>query len=507
MIDPQRPDLVVGVLGAGTMGRGIAQVAAAAGMQVRLSDADGRQVEDAVRFIGGMLNRAAEKGRMSADDARAAIDRVLVVNGLDGVADCHLVIEAIIEDIEIKQRTLTELDRIVPRDSILATNTSSLPVTAVAARAAHPERIAGLHFFNPPPLMKLVEVIAGLRTEAAVVDALLAIARRMGKHAVVCKDTPGFLVNHAGRAYGPEALRIVSEGVCEPVDVDRVMKEAAGFRMGPFELLDLVGIDVAHSVMEAIYHQYYEEPAYKPSVIGQQRKDGGLHGRKSGAGFYRYEGGRPVEPEEAAPPDAGESEIWVSSADSASRDTLVALLEAAGARVQTGDEPGPDATCVVTPLGVDATTSTVAESLDATRTVAVDTLFGCRGRRTVMTTPVTAPKHRDAVHALLAADGAPVTVIRDSSGFVAQRIVAMIVNVACNIAQQRVAAPEDIDIAVRLGLNYPKGPLELGDAIGPRRVLQILRGLVQCNYDPRYRPSPWLVRRASIGISLLTPDG
>lgn len=507
MIDPQRPDLVVGVLGAGTMGRGIAQVAAAAGMQVRLSDADDRQVEDAVRFIGGMLDRAAEKGRMSAEDSRSAIDRVQVVNGLDGFADCHLVVEAIVEDIDIKQRTFTELDRIVPRDSILATNTSSLSVTAIAARAAHPGRIAGLHFFNPPPLMKLVEVIAGLRTDAAVVDALLAIGRRMGKRAVVCKDTPGFLVNHAGRAYGPEALRIVSEGVCEPADVDRVMKEAAGFRMGPFELLDLVGIDVAHSVMEAIYHQYYEEPAYKPSVIGQQRKDGGLHGRKTGAGFYRYEGGRPVPPEEAAAPDAGASEIWIGSADDAGRDTLVALFEAAGAQVRTGEEPGPGATCVVTPLGLDATASTVAASLDATRTVAVDTLFGCRGRRTVMTTPVTEPRHRDAVHALLAADGTPVTVIRDSSGFIAQRIVAMIVNVACNIAQQRVAAPEDIDVAVRLGLNYPKGPLELGDAIGPRRVLRILRGLVQCNHDPRYRPSPWLVRRASLGVSLLTPDG
>ena len=507
MIDPKRPDLVVGVLGAGTMGRGIAQVAAAAGMQVRLCDADGRQVEDAVRFIGGMLNRAAEKGRMSADDARAAVDRILVVNGLVGFADCHLVIEAIIEDIEIKQRTFAELDRILPRDSILATNTSSLSVTAIAARAANPERIAGLHFFNPPPLMKLVEVIAGLRTDSEVVEALLAIGRRMGKHAVVCKDTPGFLVNHAGRAYGPEALRIVSEGVCEPVDVDRVMKEAAGFRMGPFELLDLVGIDVAHSVMEAIYHQYYEEPAYKPSVIGQQRKDGGLHGRKTGGGFYRYEGGRPEVPNEDAAPDAGDSQVWVSPDDMGSRDTLAALFEAAGAQVQTGDEPGPDATCVVTPLGLDATASTVAASLDATRTVAVDTLFDCRGRRTVMTTPVTDPRHRDAVHALLAADGTPVTVIRDSTGFIAQRIVAMIVNVACNIAQQRVAAPEDIDIAVKLGLNYPKGPLELGDAIGPRRVLQILRGLVQSSYDPRYRPSPWLVRRASLGVSLLTPDG
>ena len=507
MIDPQRPDLVVGVLGAGTMGRGIAQVAAAAGMPVRLFDADGRQVEDAVRFIGGMLNRAAEKGRMSADEARTAIDRIRVVDGLDGFADCHLAIEAIVEDIEIKQRTFAELDRVVGRDAILATNTSSLSVTAIAAHAEHQDRIAGLHFFNPPPLMRLVEVIAGLRTDRTVVEALLAIGRRMGKHAVSCKDTPGFLVNHAGRAYGPEALRIISEGICEPVDVDRVMKEAAGFRMGPFELLDLVGIDVAHSVMEAIYRQYYEEPAYKPSVIGQQRKDGGLLGRKTGAGFYRYEGGGAVVPDEAAVPDVGDAQIWISSADKGSRDTLIALFEAGEAKVQTGGEPSPDATCVVTPIGLDATACAVAESLDATRTVAVDTLFGCRGRRTVMTTPVTRPSHRDAVHALLAADGTPVTVVRDSPGFIAQRIVAMIVNVACNIAQQRVAAPEDIDTAVKLGLNYPKGPLELGDAIGPRRVLQILRGLVQCYHDSRYRPSPWLVRRAGLGVSLLTPEG
>ena len=507
MIDPQRPDLVVGVLGAGTMGRGIAQVAAAAGMPVRLFDTDAGQVERAIGFIGGMLDRAAEKGRMSAEEARAAIRRIQILDGLDGFGGCHLVIEAIVEDMEIKQRTFAALDRVLGPDGILATNTSSLSVTEIAARAEHQNRIAGLHFFNPPPLMKLVEVIAGLRTDRVAVDALLAIGRRMGKHTVLCRDTPGFLVNHAGRAYGPEALRIISEGICEPADVDRVMKEAAGFRMGPFELLDLVGIDVAHSVMEAIYRQYYDEPAYKPSVIGQQRKAGGLHGRKTGAGFYRYEDGRPVVPEEAAAPDAGDSPVWISSADEHGRGTLADILESAGAVVETGDRPSPDATCVVTPLGVDATGCAVAESLDATRTVAVDTLFGCRGRHTLMTTPVTESRHRDTVHALLAAGGTPVTVVRDSPGFIAQRIVAMIVNVACNIAQQRIAAPEDIDTAVELGLNYPKGPLELGDEVGPRRVLRILRGLVQCYYDPRYRPSPWLVRRAGLGVSLRTPEG
>ena len=506
MIDPQRHDLTVGILGAGTMGRGIAQVAATAGMPVRLFDTDTRPLDEAVGFIGSMLNRAAVKGRMSAEDARAAIGRIRVVGGLNGFSDCHLVIEAIVEDMDVKQRTFAELDRVVGDDAILATNTSSLSVTGIAALAEHQSRIAGLHFFNPPPLMKLVEVIAGLRTDGAVVDALVRIGRRMGKHAVICRDTPGFLVNHAGRAYAPEALRIISEGICEPVDIDRVMKDAAGFRMGPFELLDLVGIDVAHSVMEAIYHQYYEEPMYKPSVIGRQRKAGGLHGRKTGVGFYRYRDGKAVMPEEAAAPRVDAPRVWISPAHEDGRGILTEIMEAAGADVRTGGERDQDATCVVTPLGVDATACAITEALDPTRTVAVDTLSGCEGRRTIMTTPVTDPRHRDAVHALLAADGTPVTVIRDSPGFIAQRIIAMIVNVSCNIAQQRISAPGDIDTAVKLGLNYPKGPLELGDEVGPKRVLQILRGLSQCYGDPRYRPSPWLVRRANLGVSLLTPE-
>ena len=507
MLDPQRPDLTVGVLGAGTMGRGIAQISAVAGMPVRLYDTDTEQLGKAVEFIASMLNRAAEKGRMSAEDAKAALDRIQAIDALKGFSDCHLVIEAIVENLDIKQQAFAELDGIVAKDGILATNTSSLSVTAISSRAKNQNRIAGLHFFNPPPLMKLVEVIGGLRTDPEVIDALVAIGHRLGKHPVTCQDTPGFLVNHAGRAYAPEALRILGEGICEHTDIDRVMKEAAGFRMGPFELLDLVGIDVAHSVMEAIYHQYYEEPMYKPSVIGQQRKAGGLHGRKTGAGFYTYEDGKAVVPEEAAAPKAGNAKVWVSSANNDGRKILDDILKSAGADVQTGNKPRAGSTCVVTPLGGDASTCAVVERLDPTCTVAVDTLLSCEGRRTIMTTPVTDPKHRDAIHGLLAADGTPVSVIHDSPGFIAQRIIALIVNVSCNIAQQRIAAPEEIDTAVKLGLNYPKGPLELGDELGPDRILQILRGLFEFYGDSRYRQSPWLIRRATLGVSLLTPEG
>jgi 3-hydroxybutyryl-CoA dehydrogenase len=507
MLDPQRSDLTIGVLGAGTMGRGIAQVSAVAGMSVKFFDTNTEQLNKAAEFIGGMLNRAAEKGRMSAEDAKAATDRIEIVNGLDGFKDCHVVVEAIIEDLDIKKKVFAELDNIVAKDGILATNTSSLSVTSIAAGTENPERVAGLHFFNPPPLMKLVEVIGGLRTDQSVVDALMVIGTRMGKHTVACQDTPGFLVNHAGRAYGPESLRIIGEGICEHVDVDRVMKEAAGFRMGPFELLDLVGIDIAHSVMEEIYHQYYEEPMYKPSVIGQQRKDGGVHGRKTGAGFYAYEDGKPVVPEEAAAPKAGKTKVWISKANKAGHKTLSKILKDAGADIDSDKTPGKDSVCVVAPIGMDASTAAVAEKLDPKRTVAVDMLFNGEGRRTIMTTPVTDAKHRDAVHGLLAGDENPVTVIHDSPGFITQRIIALIVNVSCNIAQQRVATPNDIDTAVKLGLNYPKGPLEFGDELGADTILAILRGLYDFYGDPRYRPSPWLIRRAILGVSLLTSEG
>ncbi|MEX2450885.1 MAG: 3-hydroxyacyl-CoA dehydrogenase [Rhodospirillales bacterium] len=506
MIDPQRPDLTVGVLGAGTMGRGIAQVAASAGMQVRFFDTDTAQLNKAVEFISGMMNRAVEKGRMSAEDAKATIDRIKTVDSLKGFGDCHLVVEAIIENLDIKKKVFAELDEIVAKDGILATNTSSLSVTAIASGTKNQERVAGLHFFNPPPLMKLVEVIGGLRTSPEAVAALMAIGTRMGKHTVACQDTPGFLVNHAGRAYGPESLRIIGEGICQFVDIDRVMKDSAGFRMGPFELLDLVGIDIAHSVMEEIYHQYYQEPMYKPSVIGQQRKDGGLHGRKTGAGFYTYEDGKPVVPEETPAPKAGKATVWVSPANADGQKLVAKLLKDAGAELDTAKKPGPDSICVVTPIGMDASTSAVAQGLDPVRTVAVDPLFGGAGRITIMTTPITDAKHRDAIHGLLAKSGTPVTAINDSPGFIAQRIVALIVNVSCNIAQQRVASPEDIDTAVKLGLNYPKGPLEFGDALGADKILQILRALYDFYGDPRYRPSAWLIRRATLGVSLLTPE-
>jgi 3-hydroxybutyryl-CoA dehydrogenase len=336
-------------------------------------------------------------------------------------------------------------------------------------------------------------------------DALAALARRMGHTPVRAQDTPGFIVNHAGRGFGTEALACLREGVAPFWEIDRCLRDQAGFRMGPFELLDLTGLDVSHPVMESIYDQYYQEPRYRPSPATAQRVAAGLLGRKSNdRGFYEYVDGR-ARPMPVAPvPDAPVPKVWV--ARRGLHDALAPAVVKLGGHLDHGDRPGPDSLCLVAPLGLDATSTAVAEGVDATRTVAVDCLFGLEKRRTIMTTAATRPAMRDAAHALLARDGVPVSVIRDSAGFVAQRVVAHIVNIGCDIVQQRICSPQDLDLAVTLGLGYPRGPLAWGDAIGPARVLEILERLQSFYGDPRYRPSPWLRRRAALGLSLLTSE-
>ncbi len=301
---------------------------------------------------------------------------------------------------------------------------------------------------------------------------------------------------------------MLAEGVAEPVDVDRIMRDVAGFRMGPFELFDLTGLDVSHPVMESIYHQFYEEPRFRPSPETARRLAAGLLGRKAGEGFYTYSKDQRHDPAEPPAPDDRPASVWISGADPAARTRLVEFLQALPAPppIDAGSRPDAASLCLVTPLGVDATTAATEESLDATRVVAVDSVMNWQRRPTLMPTPVTWLPVRRAAHGLFAANGAPVTFIRDSPGFIAQRVLAMIVNVSCDIAQQRIASPEDIDDAVRIGLGYPAGPLELGDTLGATTVLRILEGVQRVTGDMRYRPSLWLRRRAQLGLSLRAAD-
>lgn len=506
MLDVQDPELTLGIVGTGIMGRGIAQLAAQAGITVRLFDTRPHAAEEARIAVGVMLGSLATKGRLSAEQARAATACLQPISSEAGLANCHVVVEAIVEDLRAKQELFARLEGIVGPDCLLATNTSSLSVTAIASTCVRPGRVGGFHFFNPVPLMKVVEVIEGVRTEPWVGEALVALARRMGHRPVRASDTPGFIVNHAGRGFGTEALRILQEGIASFDEVDRILREAAGFKLGPFELLDLTGLDVSHPVMESIYEQFYQEPRYRPSYVLRQRLAAGLLGRKSGQGFYSHEGGKP-HPVPAPPVPQGERRpVWISADEPGWRAALLALVRAADWTLDGGERPGPDSLCLVAPLGRDATTTALALGLDPERTVAMDLLFGPERRRTVMTTPVTRPAFLDSARTLLAADGTPVSRIHDSTGYVTQRVLGTIVNIACDIAQQRIATPDDIDAAVTLGLGYPKGPLAWGDALGPRRLLQVLETIHASTGDPRYRPSPWLSRRARLGVSLLTPE-
>ena len=495
----------LGIVGAGAMGRGIAQIAAQAGSTVQLFDMQAETARTAQAAVFSQWDKLREKGRLTAEQTAQYKGRLQCVNSMTELTACDLVVEAIVERLDLKVSLFTELENLVAPGTVLVTNTSSLSVTAIAARLKRPQQFAGFHFFNPVPLMKVVEVIAGLKSSAGVCADLAAYARQMGHTPVQANDSPGFIVNHAGRGYGTEALRIVSEGVADFATIDRILKDQIGFKLGPFELMDLTALDVSHPVMESIYHQYFEEPRYRPSIITAQRLAGGVVGKKVGEGFYKYVGGAAqIGPEPAVPQVDDMPPVWLSPR-AARRAELLLLLKNLGARIETGATPSAQALTLVAPLGFDVTTVAVVERLDPTRTVGIDMLVddASTKRRVLATNPATRSDMRQAAHALMERDGKAVSVIRDSGGFVSQRVVATIVNIASDMCQQSVCSPSDLETAVTLGLGYPMGPLAMGNLYGPTNVLEVLFNMQTVYGDPRYRPSPWLRRRGAIGLSLL----
>jgi len=486
------------------MGRGIAQMAAQAGSQVWLFDVQAGAAEAARAALQGTWQTLVGKNRMEASQMEDCLARVHLAGALTDLAPCDLVVEAIVERLDVKQRLFADLEAIVQPDAVLATNTSSLSVTSIGAALKRPAQLAGYHFFNPVPLMKVVEVIAGLKTSATVCQRLTDYTRQFGHTPVSAQDTPGFIVNHAGRGYGTEALRVVGERVADFATIDRILKDQMGFKLGPFELMDLTALDVSHPVMESIYHQYFEEPRYRPSVITAQRLAGGVVGKKVGEGFYAYDRGVAQVPADVAAPTVAElPPIWVSP-KAARRAELYQLLKNLGAQIETAAAPSAAALILVAPLGLDVTTLAAVERLDASRTVGIDMMLddASTRRRVLATNPATRADMRDAAHALFASDGKAVSVVRDSGGFVTQRVVATIVNIATDMCQQGICSPADLDVAVTLGLGYPMGPLAMGDRIGPTNLLEILFNLQTVYGDPRYRPSPWLRRRGALGLSL-----
>ena len=485
------------VIGAGAMGRGITQIAVAAGYDVQLCDADPEAVPSGIDFVARMLRRSAEKGLCTDAEAEAAISRVSVgPEPTAGSRDVDLVIEAIREDLQAKQDLFAQLDQALP-NATLASNTSSLSITAIASVVADAGRVLGLHFFNPVPLMRLVEVVPGMRTEPARLVAATDFVRALGHTPILAKDNPGFLVNLLGRGLPTEALAVHTEDIAEVADLDRIVRDTIGLKMGPFELMDLTGLDVSHPVLESVWQGFHCDERLRPSLSTGIRRMAGLLGRKSGQGFYAYaDGVQQVPPETRVHSDASAVPIHVVGGG-----PLTELLVDAGVRVV--GSPAPDAISLVQPLGRPAYLAAIEHGLDASRTIGVDPLSVESRRLTVIApVPVDLDLGRAAIRAL-AATGKAITVTADGPAPVAQRIIASMVNVACSAAQDGLGAPADIDLGAQLGLGYPVGPLAIGDRLGPSTVLAILDGLLDYTGDSRYRASGWLRTRADLGLSLL----
>jgi 3-hydroxybutyryl-CoA dehydrogenase len=481
---------MLGVVGAGPMGAGIAQTALASGLAVVLLDVNQEAMRAARKEILSRLARLVEKGKLPAGFVDEASGRLTLANALADFAGCDAVIEAIVERLEPKRELFAQLEAVVREDTLLASNTSSLSIAAIAAGCRNKTRICGLHFFNPVPLMQLVEVIVAPSTSEATTAAALALSAQLGKTPVRVKDGPGFLVNLAGRAYVTEALHVVHEGVADIETVDRILRDAAGFRMGPFQLMDLTGIDVNFPATMTIYRGYQHDPRLKTAPLHELMMNAGRYGQKTGQGFHAYSTGAP--PAARAPLENDRLPFSASIPEPCpALDTLRAdyslTMTAGGINL-------------VAPLGEDTTAVCARLGLDPRQTVAIDCTALDNKHLTVMSAPGGGAAAAEVAR-WLRSHGLRVEVIKDSPGFVLQRVLAMIANLGCELAQIGVGTPQDINTAMRLAQNYPKGPLEWADHLGLQRTHTILLKLQEITGSDRYRPSLWLRRRALLGLS------
>jgi len=502
MIDPNASDLVVGVVGCGAMGQGIIQVALQGGLRVVAFDAREGGAAAGRDGVLARLDRLVEKGTLQAPAVAGMRDALTVADDIADLAPAGVVVEAVFEDIEVKRELFGKLEAVLAPDAIVASNTSSLPIGSIARGCAHPGRIAGLHFFNPVPLMRLVEVIKGPATEDAVIEALVTIGKRFGRTPVVVKDSPGFLVNLGGRAFTTEGLQLEHEGVASPAQVDAVMRDCGHFRMGPFQLMDLTGIDVNYPVSMIVFEQFLNDPRLRTTPQHRALYDAGRFGRKTGQGHYRYDDkSAMVDPPSPDHASAAVAATAVHVATPNDRD-LLEMLDRAGLTARGDDGEIP---IVAALYGEDASGFCARTVTDPTRLVAIDTTGDTSKRATLMTAPGAGQDARDAVAAAFARAGVAPTVIADSPGFILQRMRAMIANLGCEMAQIGLATPADIDTAMKLGLNYPLGPLEIVEDMGVTHTYAIISAIHDATQDPRYRPSLWLRRRALLGLPVHTP--
>jgi 3-hydroxybutyryl-CoA dehydrogenase len=519
----------VGVVGAGTMGAGIAQLAALAGARTLLHDPDPQALAAGLERAIADLDRGALRGRWSEDDAAAAAERLQPAATLDRLAPCGLVVEAAPESLELKRELFARLSEVVADDCVLATNTSSLLVTAVAAGASNPERVVGMHFFNPAPRMRLVEVVAGVHSGERALAVVRATAAAMGKRIVDAADGPGFLVNRVNRPFSLEAQRLLVERIADHEQVDRICRLGGGFRMGPFELMDLVGIDVGFDVARSFHEQSFGEPRWRPSPFVARMVAAGLTGRKAGRGFYDYRDGahRPDDPPAPEqPPGAGELEgaLVVVAGDTVIAHELLDLGAAAGFDTRTPAEAEGELPFLILDCGADADDPPLqggpqalllhdgslaahdpggaAVGFHALPPLAPGTLVELTrgGPETGADVAATAAER------FFAALGCPVEWVGDAPGLVLGRIVCQLVNEAAFAVGEGVGTAADVDAGVVLGLNHPRGILAWADEIGLDHVLSVLDALASEYGEERYRAAP-LLRRLVRSDRLGRPTG
>ncbi|MFD4140788.1 3-hydroxyacyl-CoA dehydrogenase [Streptomyces sp. NPDC058572] len=491
----------VAVVGTGTMGQGIAQVALVAGHPVRLYDAAPGRAAEAADAVGARLDRLVDKGRLAAAERDAARARLIPAAELTELADAALVIEAILEQLPVKQELFGALEKIVADDCLLATNTSSLSVTAIGGALRVPGRFVGLHFFNPAPLLPLVEVVSGFATEESAATRAYETAKAWGKTPVRCTDTPGFIVNRVARPFYAEAFAVYEERIADPATIDAVLRESGGFRMGPFELTDLIGQDVNEAVTRSVWESFFQSSKFTPSLAQRRLVESGRHGRKSGHGWFSYAEGAERPRPRTEPPAPAPRNVIVHG-DLGPAEALAGMIERAGIEVRHK----PEGACIALPGGaqlrlVDGEAAFEYEDGIVYFDLALDYEKATRIALTAsQDTLRTMPGAVQEAVGLFQALGKDVSLIGDVPGMIVARTVAMLADVAVDAVERGVASAEDIDTAMRLGVNYPAGPLEWAGKLGFDWVCDVLGSLHDRYPTGRYAPCPGSTRRAFSSI-------